>query len=150
MFYFSTERPISPGSLPRHLKLLSIENFPEKRYCPEIEGEAWGKVEFAQPLSGYEAMFSELVPDGSRHYFGVRYARHGRQYVSPCPLVVDRNGLPQMRKMSAYGIEKPSNKIEIRTKPEEKNFYDAWFDTEEERDQFVNELKEKAAHEDQY
>ena len=55
-----------------------------------------------------------------------------------------------MRKMSAYGIEKPSNKIEIRTKPGEKNFYDAWFDTEAERDQFMDKLKEEAAHEDQH
>ena len=62
MFYFSTERPITPGSLPNHLKPLSVENFPEKTYCPEIEGEAWGKVEFENPLSGYEAMLSELVP----------------------------------------------------------------------------------------
>ena len=80
MFYFSTERPITPGSLPNHLKPLSVENFPEKTYCPEIEGEAWGKAEFENPLSGYEAMLSELVPQGSKHYFGVRYVRHGRQY----------------------------------------------------------------------
>lgn len=150
MFYFSTERPITPGSLPSHLKPLSVENFPEKTYCPEIEGEAWGKVEFENTLSGYEAMLSELVPQGSKHYFGVRYVRHGRQYVSPCPLDVGRDGLPKMRKMSAYGIEKPSNKIEIRTKPEEKNFYDAWFNTEAERDQFMDKLKEEAAHEDQH
>lgn len=149
MFYFSTERPITPGALPNHLKPLSVENFPEKTYCPEIEGEAWGKVEFESPLSGYEAMLSELVPQGSKHYFGIKYAYYARENMHH--FITKEDGSPLIREMSAYGIDKPSTRIEIRTKPEAKIFQDAWFDTKEERDQFIEYLKQEvASYEDQH
>ena len=148
MFYFSTERPISPGSLPRHLKPLSIENFPEKIYCPEIEGEAWGKVEFDRLLTGYEATLSDLVPSGSKHYFGIKYARTGSRRGA---FVLNESGGVKHLLICAHGINKPSDRESISIRPCKTYTFDIWFHSEIERNEFVEYLNQEAAsYEDQH
>ena len=40
MKYYSTQRPVTPGSYPT-AGAVSIENYPDKRYCEDIDREAW-------------------------------------------------------------------------------------------------------------
>lgn len=65
MKYYSTQRPVTPGSFPRPEgnKVLSVNNFDGKTYCEELGREAWGYVEYERPLSEEEAREWELTPD---------------------------------------------------------------------------------------
>lgn len=57
--YFSTQRPITPGSCPKD-NIVEIENFEDKIYCKEIFDEAWGSIIFNKPLSKKELETYEL------------------------------------------------------------------------------------------
>ena len=52
MRYYSTQRPISPGSFPQRTwnKVLEIHNFDQKTYCEEIGREAWGYIDYEKPI----------------------------------------------------------------------------------------------------
>ena len=49
MRYYSTQRPVSPGSYPTG-GVISIVNFDTKRYVSEIGGNAWGYIEYGIEL----------------------------------------------------------------------------------------------------
>lgn len=61
--YYSAERPVAPGSFPKpnDNKVKEIENFTDKKYCPEIERDAWGYIEYEKPLSAEDAEQYELI-----------------------------------------------------------------------------------------
>lgn len=63
MTYYSTQRPVIPGNYPKPHgnKVLTIENFDKRTYCPEIEREAWGYLEYEQLLDEKDAAANELV-----------------------------------------------------------------------------------------
>ena len=61
MRYYSTQRPVSPGSYPTGV-VISIVNFDTKRYVHEIGGNAWGYIEYGIELSTEDAHAYELVP----------------------------------------------------------------------------------------
>ena len=48
MRYYSTQRPVAPGTFPKPEgnKILDIHNYDRKTYCPEIGGEAWGYIDY--------------------------------------------------------------------------------------------------------
>ncbi len=50
--YYSTQRPVMPGSFPRPdgNKVLEIVNFDERTPCPDIGRDAWGYIEYEKPL----------------------------------------------------------------------------------------------------
>lgn len=48
MKYYSTERPIAPGTIPKGA--IEVKNYDEKKYVPEIGKEAWGFVIYGEPL----------------------------------------------------------------------------------------------------
>lgn len=64
MRYYSTQRPIMPGSFPIHPgnKVLEIHNFDSKSYCGEIGREAWGYIVYEQPIHPEDAIDYELYP----------------------------------------------------------------------------------------
>ena len=51
MRYYSTQRPITPGSFPRVAfnAVKEIVNFERKTYCEEIGREAWGYIDYEKP-----------------------------------------------------------------------------------------------------
>ncbi len=65
MKYYSTHRPVAPGSFPKPEgnKVLKIHNYDGKTYCEELGREAWGYVEYERPLSEEEMQGWELTPD---------------------------------------------------------------------------------------
>ncbi len=65
MKYYSTQRPVAPGSFPRPEgnKILNIHNYDHKTYCKELGREAWGYVEYEQPLTDKEARSYELTAE---------------------------------------------------------------------------------------
>lgn len=64
MRYYSTQRPVGPGTFPQQEwnKVLEIHNFDHKTYCEEIGREAWGYIDYEKPLARYDSNSYELVP----------------------------------------------------------------------------------------
>ena len=59
--YYSTQRPISPGTYPNgENKPISIENFDERQLVENGQLQAWGYLEYAEPLSQKEMKDYEL------------------------------------------------------------------------------------------
>ena len=63
MRYYSTQRPITPGSFPRVAfnSGKEIVNFERKTYCEEIGREAWGYIDYEKPLDRYDCNAYELT-----------------------------------------------------------------------------------------
>lgn len=61
--YYSTERPVMPGSFPKPQgnTVLNIENFNDRSYVGKIGREAWGFIEYEKPISSVLLDDYELV-----------------------------------------------------------------------------------------
>ena len=71
MRYYSTQRPIVPGSYPSSYAAEIVVNFDQKTFCEEVGREAWGYIDFAQPLPEGEAQKWELTQAGMKTYWCV-------------------------------------------------------------------------------
>ena len=62
--YYSTQRPVGPGTYPKPKgnKVAAIWNFDDRTHVPEIDGKAWGFIEYEKPLTDREAEAYELEP----------------------------------------------------------------------------------------
>ena len=60
--YYSIQRPFGPGTFPRQDGTETITNFDGPTYCEEISREAWGYIDYQQPLDDEEASRYELKP----------------------------------------------------------------------------------------
>lgn len=49
MRYYSTQRPVMPGSYPNRDGVEKIHNFDTKTFCEEIGREAWGYIDYREP-----------------------------------------------------------------------------------------------------
>lgn len=68
MKYYSTQRPITPGSFPKPVgnQIMEILNYDCKTYCEEIGRDVWGYIDYAQPLHPEYAIDYELIPPPSK------------------------------------------------------------------------------------
>lgn len=58
--YYSTQRPIVPGSYPVG-EVDCVVNFPERVYCEEIGREAWGYIDYRNPITRQQMEDYELI-----------------------------------------------------------------------------------------
>lgn len=73
MKYYSTQRPLSPGTFPVHpsyggaewngILIRSITNYPDRQLVPSIGRMAWGEIEYSAPIPDRDADDYELIPD---------------------------------------------------------------------------------------
>lgn len=65
MKYYSTKRPITPGSFPKPEgnDVLEVQTFDCETYCEKLGRGVWGYIVYAQPLAAGEAEKWELTPD---------------------------------------------------------------------------------------
>lgn len=63
MRYYSTLRPIGIGTCPGNFT--DFENFDRRKHVDEIGREAWGWVEYAEPLENPDKY--DLVPEHTTH-----------------------------------------------------------------------------------
>jgi len=124
--YYSTQRPVLPGSFPRKNEAERIENFDTKIFCEEIGREAWGYIEYSTALTKEEADAYELTLGGMKTYYCVTTSFSDTGKV----------------------IAAITNVIEAVCKPENsfkslkhKDIYNDWFDSREEAEKFVEEAK---------
>lgn len=59
--YYSILRPVSIGTTPASAIIHDFENFPTRRYAPEVGRDAWGYVELANPLTVKECNDYDLI-----------------------------------------------------------------------------------------
>lgn len=61
--YYSSQRPVSPGSFPKPVGngVLEIVNFDRRTPCYDANCDAWGYIEYEKPLSKELARCYELV-----------------------------------------------------------------------------------------
>ena len=64
MRYYSTQRPVTPGSFPKPQgnRVLDIVNYDTRTFCADINQDAWGYIEYSTPLTEQQAASYELVP----------------------------------------------------------------------------------------
>ncbi len=80
MKYYSTQRPVTPGSFPKPEEnaIVEITNFDRPTECKDIGRTAWGCIEYERPLSDEEARRWELIPEGLLWYpVTVSSRKHG-------------------------------------------------------------------------
>jgi len=80
MKYYSTQRPVAPGSFPKPEgnAVVGITNFDSPTECEDIGRTAWGYIEYEQPLTKEEAKRWELIPEGILWYpVTVSSRKHG-------------------------------------------------------------------------
>lgn len=65
MRYYSTQRPVSPGSYPKNKgnEITEIYNYDDKTYIEEIGKEAWGYIDYLYPLTEQDVSDYELSPE---------------------------------------------------------------------------------------
>lgn len=124
--YYSTQRPVLPGGFPEKCKMVRIQNFDHKEFCEEIGEEAWGIVEYSEPLSKEQADAYELNPAGMKTFWCVTTSVHDngkvRAAITNC----------------IQAVKKPeSESRELRNK----DVYHDWFGSKEEADKFVEDAK---------
>ena len=126
MRYYSTMRPVQPGGYPNRESVEKIYNFDTKIFCGEIGREAWGYIDYREPLTKEQAEAYELTLGGMKTYWCVTTS-------------VDNRGRV---------VANITNTIEAFCKPENssastsrRDIYNDWFESEEEAWAFVEEAK---------
>ena len=124
--YYSTQRPFGPGTFPQRDGTETITNFDGKIYCEEIGREAWGFIDYLEPLTKKEADEYELTLGGMKTYYCVTSS-------------VDDKG--KVRAAITNVIDaacKPENSFKSLKR---KDIYTDWFESREEAEKMVEEAK---------
>lgn len=124
--YYSTQRPILPGGFPNREKVEQIKNFDDKIFCEEIGEEAWGFVDYSEPLEKEQADAYELTLAGMKTYWCVTTSVYddGR-VVSAITNSIQAEKIPKNESKSLRN----------------KDIYHDWFGSREEAYQFAEDAK---------
>lgn len=124
--YYSTQRPILPGGFPNREKVAQIKNFDHRKFCEEIEREAWGFIEYSEPLTQEQAEAYELLSAEMKTFWCVTTT------------VYDDGRVVSAIADCIQATSKPEN---VSRELKRKDVYCDWFDSKEEADQFVKDAK---------
>ena len=124
--YYSTQRPVLPGGFPEKDKVERIQNFDNKEFCEEIGDEAWGLIEYSEPLTQERTDADELTLAGMKTFWCVTTS------------VYDNGKVRAAITNCIQAVKKPeSESKELRNK----DVYHDWFGNKKEADQFVEDAK---------
>lgn len=126
MRYYSTMRPVMPGSFPNRESVEEIHNFDTKTFCEEIGREAWGYIDYREALTKEQAEAYELTLGGMKTYWCVTTA------------VYDSGKVVANITNTVEAVSKPENSSESKAR---KDIYNDWFESLEEAQEFVEEAK---------
>jgi len=128
MKYFSTQRPVAPGSFPKPNgnKVVEIHNYNDRIFCEEINREAWGYVVYKKALAEKEAAAYELVPAGTKVFWCVTSSYDDKGRVTAA--ITD----------TKEAVSKPQ---QTYTSTRRNDIYNDWFDSQEEAQKFVEDAK---------
>ena len=126
MRYYSTMRPVQPGGFPNREGVEEIHNFDTKTFCEEIGREAWGYIDYREPLTKEQAEAYEAL--GAYRYIG--------ECVTTS--VDNRGRVVANITNTVEAVCKPENSS---TSTSRRDIYNDWFESEEEAQAFVEEAK---------
>ena len=124
--YYSTMRPVQPGGYPNRESVEEIHNFDTKTFCEEIGREAWGYIDYREPLTKEQAEAYELTLGGMKTYWCVTTS------------VDDRGRVVANITNTVEAVSKPENSSESKSR---KDIYNDWFESREEAQKFVEEAR---------
>lgn len=124
--YYSTMRPVMPGGYPNMVEVVEIHNFDNKTFCKEIGLEAWGYIDYREPLTKEQEDAYELTMGGMKTYWCVTTSFD------------DRGRVISAITSTATAGQKPEN-TSISTS--RKDIYNEWFESIEEARKWVEEAK---------
>lgn len=124
--YYSTMRPVQPGGYPNRDGVEEIHNFDTKTFCEEIGREAWGYIDYREPLTKEQAEAYELTLGGMKTYWCVTTS------------VDNRGRVVANIANTVEAVFKPENSS---TSTSRRDIYNDWFESEEEAQAFVEEAK---------
>lgn len=128
MKYFSTQRPVAPGTFPKPdgNKIVDIWNFKGPVFCEEIGREAWGYVVYEKALAEKEAADYELVSAGTKVFWCVTSTYDDQGRVTAAITATKEAAC------------KPQQTF---TNARRKDIYNDWFDSREEAEKFMEEAR---------
>lgn len=124
--YYSTQRPVMPGSYPNRDGVEKIHNFDTKTFCEEIGREAWGYIDYREALTKEQAEAYELTLGGMKTYWCVTTS------------VDNRGRVVANITNTVEAVSKPENS---QTSTSRRDIYNDWFESLEEAQAFVDEAK---------
>ena len=124
--YYSTLRPILLGGFPDKARVERIENFDTKTFCEEIGEEAWGFIEYSDPLTQEQADAYELIRAGMKNYWSV---------VSS---VYDDGRVTAMITGCVKALKKPDGRCR---EMDQRDIYLDWFSSREDAEMFIEKVK---------
>ena len=126
MRYYSTMRPVQPGGYPNRESVEEIHNFDTKTFCEEIGREAWGYIDYRDPLTKEQAEAYELTLGGMKTYWCVTTS------------VDNRGRVVANITNTIEAVRKPENSS---TSTSQRDIYNDWFESEQEAQAFVDQAK---------
>lgn len=124
--YYSTQRPVMLGGYPKRETVEGIHNFDNKTFCDEIGCEAWGYIDYREPLTKEQADAYELTMGGMKTYWCVTTSFD------------DDGRVVSAITSTATAVQKPEN---TSTSTSRKDIYNDWFESIEEAREWVEEAK---------
>lgn len=124
--YYSTMRPFGPGTFPKKDGRETITNFDGPEFCEEIGREAWGFIEYAEPLTEQEAAAYELISSEKKIWYCVTSS------------VDDRGRMIAAITDVCESAAQPENRF---THTARKDIYNDWYGSEAEAKQAVEEAR---------
>ena len=123
--YYSTQRPVCTGSYPKKNGCV-IYNYPTRQEVPEVGCEAWGHIDYPEPLTEQEAADYELLDARLKTWYGVvtTVFNNGRL---ACKLIDTKRSATQPE--GTY------------TSTPRRDIYIDWFSSREEALEFVEDSK---------
>ena len=126
MRYYSTKRPVTPGSNPKQKFAVKIHNFEQKTFCKEIGCEAWGYIEYSIELPEADIEDYELLSENLKTFWAVTTAFYDDGRV----------------------VANITNKLMAAVKPENSSkslkrsdVYTEWFESEQDAAEFVQDAR---------
>ena len=132
MRYYSTQRPIGPGTFPRQDGTETVINFDGPTYCEEIGREAWGYIEYQHDLEPSVCSRYELTPGGTEGHVLLGTDNEGKQVAFiPDTLTEDVGGTRTTKDLTRNDIAIGPN-VEVDTETGMVTAYvETWFDVDE-------------------
>ncbi len=124
--YYSTARPIMPGSFPNSLQPEKIVGFEKKTYCEGIGMDAWGYLESKVHLTEKEADQWDLTIEGNRLWFCVTSS------------VLDDGTTAANITDTKRSSQKPESRVKYLSR---KDIYTDWYGSREEAEAAVIEAR---------
>lgn len=122
--YYSTQRPVLPGSFPQKGKVEEVKNFETKTFCEEIGRDSWGYIDYKTDLTKVEADSYELTPGGMKTHYCVVVS------------IYDHGVTRATVTGSVQDVNKPDSSF-VRCRC--KGVWKHWFDSLEDAEKFATE-----------